>query len=85
MAIFMGIHKVPQDMTDDQVKEGWGKYEAVSFTGIEVEAGIMLKFSVFNIIAGANDIYPLKKKTGASLSISYSNYVDAYVGFGFTF
>ncbi len=27
MAIFLGVHKVPSDMTDDQVTEGFGKYK----------------------------------------------------------
>ena len=30
MAVFMGIHKIPADMTADQVKEGYGKYKTAA-------------------------------------------------------
>ena len=28
MAIFLGVHKLPEEMTEDEVQEGWNKYKA---------------------------------------------------------
>lgn len=36
MAIFLGVHKIPEGMTEDQVKEGWEKYkESAASKGIQ--------------------------------------------------
>lgn len=27
MPVFLGVHKIPEGMSQDQVKDGWGKYK----------------------------------------------------------
>lgn len=42
MAIFLGIHKIPEGMTEDQVKEGWEKYkESATSKGIQAISAVV--------------------------------------------
>lgn len=66
-------------------KTSWAKHNKASLNGIEVETGIMLRFLVFNIMAGVNGIVPVSQSSSEITTKNYKVYIDTYVGFGFTF
>lgn len=69
------------NQTNSYQKTSWGMYEATSFNGVELEGGLIIKASVFNLMLGANAIVPVTKK-GSTLT-TYKTYVDFHIGIGF--
>jgi hypothetical protein len=68
------------------IKESWGKHLNASYYGVEIEAAIVIRLSVFNICLGANAIVHLEEEVNSRNSGPSSNiYIDGYAGIGFSF
>ncbi len=64
------------------VRTGWAKNVSRTIVGPEAEAGVLIRISFINIMAGASGIFQTNS-TGASAA--YKNYIDGHVGIGINF
>jgi len=66
-----------------QTNTDWAKVTTESYTGAELEIGLLIRFPVLNIMIGANGLIP--SNNGQSSSSSSQVHMDTYAGVGFNF
>jgi hypothetical protein len=64
------------------IKSGWGNNYDAYYVGVEAEAGLLVKLSIFNVSIGLNSIF---YNTNNSPYINHDAYFDYQIGIGLTF
>lgn len=62
----------------------WATHDNRSISGIEGEAGVILRLGFIHIMGGVNAIYKIQQ-VGASVTNSLKNFYDGTIGVGFNF
>ena len=73
--LFWSINEYYSNISEPLENNTYAKYIAGSYSGFELETGIMLRINKINIISGFNGI----------LSFTKEQFIDASIGIGYSF
>lgn len=78
-----GLNEVGVTTTSTNALDLWAKNYRLSYEGLEVEAGLLIRISRFNLTGGTSSITRLKKTEGLKDDSKPFSYFDIHAGIGF--